>query len=51
MAQLSILKKNRTLLLNSGISHLTIAFDGYNKETYEKIRVGAKFEKVVNGTI
>lgn len=33
-------------LINSGLTRLLIGFDGYTKETYEKIRVGANFEKV-----
>jgi len=36
-------------LLNSEPEHITFALDGYNAETYEKIRVGAKFDEVVMG--
>ena len=38
-------------ILRSGLDRLNIAFDGYNKETYEKIRVGAKFDNVFKQTI
>ena len=33
-------------IINSGLDGITISFDGYSKETYEKIRVGLKFEVV-----
>lgn len=33
-------------ILDSGLDRLNIAFDGYNAKTYEKIRVGAKYEAV-----
>jgi len=35
-------------LLASGLDFLSFSFDGYKKETYEKIRVGANFEKTLN---
>jgi len=35
------------LLLNSGLDFLSFSFDGYEKETYEKIRVGANFERTL----
>lgn len=34
-------------ILDSGLDYLIFAIDGATKETYEKIRVGAKFEKVL----
>lgn len=34
-------------IINSGLDKLIISFDGATKETYEKIRVGANFEAVV----
>lgn len=34
-------------LIRANITHILISFDSCNKETYEKIRVGAKFEQVV----
>jgi len=36
------------LLLNSGLDFLSFSFDGYEKEIYEKIRVGANFEKTLS---
>jgi len=44
-------KESRNKLLESGLEHITFAFDGYNKETYEKIRIGADYDKVVEGII
>jgi len=35
-------------LIDSGLDHLTFAFDGATKKTYEDIRRGAKYEKVIN---
>ncbi|OEU66058.1 MAG: hypothetical protein BA863_16345 [Desulfovibrio sp. S3730MH75] len=35
-------------LLDSGISEIGISFGGYDKETYESVYVGAKFEHVVD---
>jgi radical SAM protein with 4Fe4S-binding SPASM domain len=34
-------------LIDAGLDRLSISFEGYEKETYEKYRVGATFEKVV----
>ena len=33
-------------IINSGLTRLLIGLDGYSKETYEKVRVGANFEVV-----
>lgn len=44
-------EEHRDRLLDSGVSHITFAFDGYNKETYERIRVGARYDRVVGGLI
>lgn len=44
-------RDNRQRLLESGVAHITFAFDGYNKRTYENIRVGAKYEIVLNGIL
>lgn len=33
------------MLLESGLDYVTLAFDGATKETYEKYRIGATFEK------
>lgn len=38
-------------LIDSGLTRIRIGFDGLTKETYEKIRVGANFEKVRNNII
>ncbi len=38
-------------LIDSGIDQFSFSFDGYTKETYEKIRVGANFEKTVSNII
>jgi MoaA/NifB/PqqE/SkfB family radical SAM enzyme len=38
-------------LLDSGLDYLIIAFDGASKETYEKYRAGATFEKTIENTI
>jgi MoaA/NifB/PqqE/SkfB family radical SAM enzyme len=35
-------------LLDSGLDSISFSFDGAKKETYEKLRVGANFEKTVN---
>ena len=44
-------EENRRKLLESGVAHITFAFDGYNRDTYEKIRLGAKYDKVLGGII
>src|SRR5215510_14143288 len=33
------------MLLDSGLDYMILAFDGATKETYEKYRIGATFEK------
>ncbi|RLE04333.1 MAG: radical SAM protein [Candidatus Aminicenantes bacterium] len=38
-------------LIESGIDQFSFSFDGYKKETYEKIRVGADFDKTVQNII
>ncbi len=35
-------------LLNSGLDFLSFSFDGYEKEIYEKIRMGANFERTLD---
>ncbi len=40
-------EKNSKMLVNSGLSHAMVSFDSCHKETYEKLRVGATFENVV----
>ena len=39
------------LLLGSGLSNVSFAFDGFNKKTYESIRVGGDFEKTLNNIL
>ncbi len=34
-------------LLSAGLDNLTVSFDGANKETFERIRIGAKYESVI----
>ncbi|MBF0137513.1 MAG: SPASM domain-containing protein [Magnetococcus sp. DMHC-1] len=43
--------KRAQQLLESGLSHVSFAFDGFNKIQYEKARVGADFEKTLNNII
>src|SRR5262245_47875126 len=38
-------------LLDSGLDYLIIAFDGASKETYEKYRAGATFEKTIENIL
>jgi MoaA/NifB/PqqE/SkfB family radical SAM enzyme len=38
-------------ILNSGIDSITFSFDGGTKEVYEKIRIGANFEKTRDNII
>lgn len=44
-------KENSKKLLNSGIDYVSLSFNGYDKETYERIRKNAKFEVVLNNII
>lgn len=44
-------KRNAKLILESGLDYMNFSFDGYNKKTYEKIRVGANFEEVIDNMI
>jgi pyruvate-formate lyase-activating enzyme len=34
-------------LLSAGLDNLTVSFDGANKETFERIRIGASYESVI----
>lgn len=43
--------ENASRLLESGLYKLYICMDGFNKETYEKIRKGANFETTQNNII
>ncbi len=38
-------------LIKAGLDFMSFSFDGYDKEMYEKIRVGAKFEEVLGNII
>jgi len=38
-------------ILESGLDFLSFSFDGYDKKTYEKIRVGANFDRTLNNII
>lgn len=38
-------------LIKAGLSRIVFSFDGYNKETYEKIRVGANFDKTLSNIV
>lgn len=45
----TLLTKNRSeILLEAGIHRLVISFDSPTKQTYERLRVGANFEKTLN---
>lgn len=41
-------REKAKMLIDSGLDRITISFEGYEKETYERSRVGAKFEKVLS---
>lgn len=44
----TLLTKDRIQkIINAGLDKMIISFDGATKETYEKIRVGANFEKII----
>ena len=36
-----------TLIIDSGLDLLSFSFDGFQKEPYEKIRIGSNFEKTL----
>ncbi|MEW6455126.1 MAG: radical SAM protein [Acidobacteriota bacterium] len=40
-------KKKSYKIIKSGLDRLSFSFDGYDKKTYEKIRVGADFDMVI----
>lgn len=44
-------KKVGKKLIENGLTRLRIGFDGAKSETYERIRVGAKFEEVKNNIL
>ncbi|WP_417383340.1 SPASM domain-containing protein [Gimesia sp.] len=39
---------NNEAIIQSGLDHISFSMDGATKETFESIRVGAKYEKVVS---
>ena len=48
----TLLTEEKSLkLLESGLDFVSFSFDGYTKETYEKIRVNASFEKTLSNII
>ena len=47
-ASLLHLNNNYKKLIDSGVNEVQISFDGPNKEIFEKIRPGSKFDKVVD---
>ena len=49
-ATLLTIEKARKLL-DSGLDLISFSFDGYDKETYEKIRVGANFDDTLNNIL
>lgn len=38
-------------LIEAGLDYLSVSFDGFEAETYEKIRAGARFEAVLSNVI
>ena len=44
-------EKESLKLLESDLDLLSFSFDGYDKETYERIRVGGDFDKTLNNII
>lgn len=48
----TLLTRERAMaLLKAGLDYITFSFDGYDKQTYEKIRVGANFEETLSNII
>jgi len=48
----TLLTRERAMaLLKAGLDYITFSFDGYDKETYEKTRVGANFEETLSNMI
>ncbi|OGL42505.1 MAG: hypothetical protein A2042_01130 [Candidatus Schekmanbacteria bacterium GWA2_38_11] len=46
-----LIEKVSKKLIENGLTRLRIGFDGVKAETYERIRVGAKFEEVKNNIL
>ncbi|MBF0358318.1 MAG: SPASM domain-containing protein [Magnetococcales bacterium] len=48
----TMLTKNKAeMLLESGVTSISFAFDGFKKSQYEKARVGADFDKTLNNIL
>ncbi|AJB46118.1 molybdenum cofactor biosynthesis protein MoaB [Campylobacter fetus subsp. testudinum] len=48
----SLLSQKKSIeLLNSGLDEIMISIDGFTKHTYESIRIGLKYEKVLQNTL
>jgi len=45
---LLLTEEKSTLLLEAGLDQIAVSVDGFLKETYEKIRIGSSYDKVVN---
>jgi radical SAM protein with 4Fe4S-binding SPASM domain len=44
-------RKKAEMLLESGITYISFAFDGFKKSQYEKARVGADFDKTLDNIL
>lgn len=44
-------KEMSEMLIESGLDRFIISMDGFSKETYEKIRVGGKYEEIFNNAL
>lgn len=44
-------KENCSKILNSNLTRLMIGFDAFSKQTYERMRVGAKYENVLKNIL
>jgi len=44
-------EKNIARIFSSGLDYLQISFDGFSKDTYEKYRVGANFDRALQSII
>jgi len=44
-------EKMSGMLIDSGLDRFIVSMDGFTKETYEKIRVGGKYEEVLANTL
>jgi radical SAM protein with 4Fe4S-binding SPASM domain len=44
-------RENSEKILESGLTRLLIGFDAYTKDVYERVRVGAKYDKVLSNIL